>query len=129
MATFHTGQGGSFTAAATEVEGVRNWKLSLTSLLAETTNASSGGIQQWLKILTGGTWSCDVILDSTNLPDTDLSMAEGDTIALVFNIGDSSKTYSFTGIVETLEISCPANDVVSYSLSGKINSAVTDPTT
>lgn len=134
IATFHTGHGGTITVdpSGTPVtfDGITEWKLTKTARLADTTHGGTSGWEQRKKILKGGQWSINFIWDSTNIPDTDFTLDQGDEVTLKFLVGDSTKFYSFAAIVETLEIvDNEVSDVVRGTASGFVNGAITDPVT
>lgn len=133
MATFHSGQGGSVVhdpdGTPTTLEGIRTWTLNLTGDFVETTSADTGSVKRWKKTFESGDWTLDLVFDSTNLPNTDLSISMGDTVSLKFNIGDSTTFYQFNSLVESLKVTCAARDAVMYSMGGKVHGTVAHPYT
>lgn len=96
------------------------------------TDSSGQGWQKHKRVVKGGTWSFDFVLDTSNLPDTDVGLVQGDEIVIRFNVGASSpqKFYRFAAIVEAVKLSVDqSKDVVRGTVGGKINGPVTYPTT
>ncbi len=96
------------------------------------TDSSGQGWQKHKRVVKGGTWTFDFVYDTSNLPDTDIGLVQGDEIVLRFNVGKSSpqKFHRFAAIVESLKIfNDQAKDVVRGTANGKINGPVTRPVT
>lgn len=125
----HSGQGGKFNNGSTDID-ITDWELTRTARVAEITVSSSGHVIRKF-VVEDGTWRFNMPLDSTELLDTDVNMAPGDeNTGADFFVGDSTKFYSFTVLVETLQIiNNSTNDVVRAVCSGFINSTVTEPIT
>lgn len=106
------------------------WSITRSARLADTTASDSSTRERWQSTLTGGTWTCKALWDSTVIPDTDVGLQPGTAVTLLFYVGDSTKFYQFPAVVETLT---PATDnqngVVVFDLAGKINGAVVEPLT
>lgn len=129
MATFASGHGGYITVGGTRLD-VTEWQLNKTARLAEVTNSGSGGVVKRHKIVEDAQFTIQVPWDSENIPDTDISLDVGDEPALVLYVGDSGKTYSFTGIVESVQpVVNNQNDIVRMTVTGYANGVVTDPVT
>ncbi len=95
------------------------------------TDSSAAGWEKRKLIVKGGSFKFEFIFNDDNIPDTDITLDEGDEGTVRFNLGNSSpqKFYSFPGIVETLEIVNSQTDVIKGSVSGFINGPITDPIT
>lgn len=130
MATYHKGNGGKVDFGATSLD-VKTWSLNLRNRLGETTSSSSSGLATWLAGVSEGDFTCDCLLDSTALPDTDTGLTRGASGTFKFYLGDSGKFYSFTGLVEVLtpKVNNLGGDVVDYTLAGKISGTLTLPVT
>jgi hypothetical protein len=107
------------------------WTLTKTAKLADVTDSSSAGWEKRKIILKGGSFKFEFIFDDANIPDTDITLDEGDEGTIKFNLGSSTpqKFYSFPGIVETLEIVNSQTDVIKGNVSGFVNGPITDPIT
>lgn len=129
MPNFHAGHGGKVTAGTNDL-AILTWSLPRHAKLAEITNSGSGGIEQWFKLIKGGTFQFKAIWDSTLIPEVDAGMDVGDSVTLKFYLGDSTKFYQFVGLIEHVSSQVDnQNGVVIYDADGKINSAVTLPLT
>ena len=129
--SFHTGHGGGVVVDGTTILGVQEWQFTKTARLAETTNAESGGIANWLKVLVEAAGSANIVWEDTQVPDTDVTLDAGDSItALRLDVGDTAKFYSFAAIVESLQMTNNnLNDAVKFTVNWWSNGAITDPVT
>lgn len=105
------------------------WSLTKTAKLAEVTDSSSQGWEKRKRIVRGGSWKFEWIWDANNIPDTDLTLDEGNEVRLTFRLGKTApqKFYQFVGIVETFELVNSQTDVIKGSCSGFVNGPVTNP--
>lgn len=127
--TQHSGQGGKFNNGTTDVP-IAEWELTRNGRFGEGTLTNSGHVIRRF-VIEDGTFRFNVPLDSENLLDTDLGVEPGASLSGAdFFLGDSTKFYSFTALVDSLQIVCNAtNDIVRCVVTGFINSTVTEPIT
>lgn len=129
MPTFHSGVGGKMVKDAADFNIV-DWNLTKTARIAEVTHSGSGGVAAWQKVLTEAQGSANFVWDSTNIPDTDAALGEGDTGTMELHCGDSTKFYSFPAIIESLQVQNNSqNDVVRGTINFKANGTITEPLT
>lgn len=127
---FHKGNGGTVSLAGATTLSVTKWTMTKKARLAETTNSGSSANATWLACVAEADFTADFVFDSTVLVDTDLTADIGVSVAVVLTMGDSGKTYSFTGVIEAITINNDQlSDVVRGTITGKSSGAVTDPTT
>lgn len=128
--TFHKGNGGTVSLGGVTTLSVTRWTFTKKNRLAETTNSGSSAKATWLATVEEGDFTADFVFDSTVLVDTDLSADVGSSVAVVLTMGDSGKTYSFTGVIETIVINNDQlSDVVRGTITGKSSGTITDPVT
>lgn len=131
MATYHSGNGGHVNGGTGNTNmAVLTWSMTRTARLADTTASDSSALERRQKTVTGGTFQCKCLWDSTAIPDTDLSLQAGDEHTLKFYAGDSGKFYSFAGIIEnhTTDVDNQTG-VVTFNLTGYANGTITEPLT
>ena len=121
MPTFHKGNGGKILVGATEVN-VAKWEMTKTSELGVTTHSGTGGWVTKKGCNRTGTITIDIPWDSTQIPDTDISLDDGDEFSGQAWLGDSGKFYTFDGVVESVKpVSDSAGtDIVRVSVTATI---------
>lgn len=128
MATFHKGNGGKATVGGTDVN-ITDWEFTKKTRAAETTHSGTAGWVTFKGTTKEAEGTINVVWDSDQIPDTDITMDVGDEITLALFVGDSAKFYSMTAMIETLKlISKNTEDVVRWTVTFK-GWAVTDPVT
>src|SRR5262245_16797434 len=128
--TCHKGHGGTVLVGAATWDGVTKWTLNKKGRLADITHSGTGGVVRRKKTVTDGDGTVEFIWDSTNIPDTDVTLDHGDEVALVLFVGDSTKSYSFNAVVDVLTlVDDETQDVVRGTLTFFANGPFTDPIT
>lgn len=134
-ATFHNGIGGKLTSGAIDF-AVLDWNATTTNKVAEVTNSGSAGWQEFIPTVSGLSGSANCVWDSTNIPDTGVAgplepyrIGGADLVTLKLYCGNSTKFYSFSAIIESLQVTSNANggDPVKFSVNFKSSGAVTTP--
>lgn len=125
MPTYHKGNGGKITWGGTDLF-VLTWSLTGRNRLAETTNSASSGYATWLAAVDEADWTAECFYDSA--AQTVISAGSGGSAAIVFHLGDSGKTISFTGLIETVVPKVNnQQDAVKFDFTGKSSGAITWP--
>lgn len=128
MPTFHKGHGGKAMVGSDDVN-VTDWEFTKKTRAAETTHSGTNGWATFKGTVKEAEGTINVIWDSEQIPDTDITMDVGDEITLKLYVGDSTKFYSMTAMIETLKLmSKNTDDVVRWTVTFK-GWAVTDPVT
>lgn len=116
MPTFVTGHGGTATVGS-NVYAVTVWRLRKSAVLADTTNALSGGYKSYKSIVLDADGTVEFIFDTTELPEQDFT--PGSAITLLLKAGGGG-TYTVTSVIESLEIMCDnRTDVVRCTVGFK----------
>ncbi len=75
----------------------------------------------------GGQFKLELVWDAYNLPDSDVTLDQGDEPVLYFKRGLNAGYYRFPAIVETLELTDDEQkDVIRGSVSGYVNGPITN---
>jgi hypothetical protein len=103
------------------------WSLSERNRLGETTSSASAGRATWLGGVTEADFQCEVLFDSTALLNTTIS--PGAAITCKFLIGDSTKFFTGSGVIETIvhKVNNLGGDVVKADITGKYSGTLTQP--
>ena len=128
-----SGHGGAIivdpSGGATQFENT-DWTLNKTAVLADITDSSTSGYQKKKSIVKGGTFTINGVWDDTTIPDTDVTLDQGDEVTLKLEVGAGSKFYQFAAIIETLTVTDDNRaDVIRYAVTGHVNGTITDPVT
>jgi hypothetical protein len=128
VTTYWSGQGGHAKNGAGVTQPVSTWRLRKTARLADSTTSASGG-ETRAKVLGGGQGSFDFPWDSDLLPEAAGWVAGSIISSLRLWLGASGLMYSFTAIIESVEIVNDArNDidrcVVNFFSQGEVGIAV-----
>ena len=129
MATFRSGNGGSISVGATSLD-IATWTLNTGGRLTENTHSGTSGASNYELVVVDASWTVEVPLDETALPDTDLGLTAGAKVTITFKIGAGAKTYVLTNTtVEGVEATNNnSTDIVRVRVTGK-GGAVTRPVT
>ena len=93
--------------------------------LGETTNSSTAGRATWLGTVSEADFSCGVVFDDAALLTT---ITVGSSLSYSGKIGNSSKTFSGTVIVESFEYQWDNRQgVVIQKITGKFSGSITRP--
>lgn len=132
----HSGVGGKLTATSTDFQ-VLDWSFTTTNRLAEVTNSGSLGYAEYIATVTEGSGTANCVWDSTNIPDGGapglLEPFRGisgttDTVVLKLYCGNSTKFYSFTAVIESLQVTSNSqNDAVKFTVNFKSTGVITPP--
>lgn len=129
MPTFHKGNGGSVVGAGVTLTVVR-WTLTEHNRVAETTNSSTAGRATWLGTVTEADFTCETVFDSDALLVTDSVLTPGATVTVRLNLGDSSKFFTGSAVIESVVHKVDnTQDVVRADLTGKYSGTLTQPVT
>lgn len=127
---FWTGCGGHIekVSGGAKLE-VSKWTVRKTA--SKTVVKHSGNCDAPAVLLGGveGTFTAEGPWDDTNLPDTDYGLDAGDSLAVKFMCGASGKFYQGTALVEDFQVSLDVEGVLTFTISGSISGAFTDPVT
>lgn len=134
MPTFHNGIGGTMSADGTTF-AVLNWNLITTNKVYEVTNFTSGGHEEYLPTVAGGSGIANCLWDSTSIPDNGspgkLEPFRGlgnanDLVAFQLICGNSTKKYIFNAVIKSLSVTSDADGgkpikfAVAFSATGPI---------
>lgn len=120
MPTFVTGHGGTAVVGSNSY-ACTTWRLRKSSVLADTTNALSGGYKSYKHVVMDADGTVEFIFDTSELPEQDFT--PGSAITLLLKAGGGG-TYTVTAVIESLEITCDnRSDVVRCSCAFKGNGA------
>jgi hypothetical protein len=125
---FHAGNLGHISASTTNFSTIE-WSFTKRNRLAETTHSGSSGAATWAATVDEADGRAKCVWDSTQIPDTTATAIDtGDTVALKLYVGDSTKFYSFSGIIETLTVTTNSRTgVAEFEVGFKSTGAITDP--
>lgn len=131
MSVFRSGNGGYISVGSGPIRlDIKQWSGNFGARLVENTHSGTGGADNYEKVCDSATWSCDVPLDESNLPDVDVGLVPGAKVTIKFMIGAGAKFYKLTNT--TVESAEPTNDntsdIVRIKLSGK-GGTITRPVT
>lgn len=127
MPTFHSGIGGSILSGTSEF-AVMDWQFTTSNRKAETTHSGSGGWAEFISGVTEGSGSANCVWDSTKVPEDFGLNPFGSTASMKLNIGNSSKFYSFTAIIDSVAVTSNArSDAVTFSVNFTATGAITNP--
>ena len=127
MATFWSGNGGKVTKSSTDIN-VKEWTLQKSTRLADITHSGSSGWAIFKGTVKEASGTVKASWDSTQLPEATLSMDVGAEVALTLVLGGSTKTFTFTAVIETLNHQCNnQTGEVTYDFTFKAITAVTAP--
>lgn len=129
MATFRSGNGGSITVGVTTLD-IATWTLNTGGRLVENTHSGTSGWSNYELVVGDASWTVEIPLDETNLPDTDVGLTHGAKVSITFKIGAGAKTYVLANTtVEGIEaVNNNATDIVRVRVTGK-GGSVTRPVT
>jgi hypothetical protein len=133
-ATFHSGVGGYLASGATNFS-VIDWSFTTTNRVAEVTNAGSGGYAEFIPTVVEGSGTANCLWDSTNIPDAGTAglldptrIGGSDLVVLKLLCGNSTKFYTFSAVIESLQVTSNAqNDAVKFSVNFKSSGTITGP--
>lgn len=118
---------GAITGTPYTFNGVTNWTLTKTGVLTEITHSGSQGCQQRKLVVRGGQFKLAFVWDANTVPDSDVTLDQGDEPVIKLKRGLNAGYYRFPAIVETCEIVVDQQkDVVRGSISGYINGPITN---
>lgn len=131
---FHSGVGGHLVSGATSF-AVLDWSFTTTNRVAEVTNAGSGGYAEFIATVVEGSGTANCLWDSTNIPDAGTAglldpnrIGGTDLVVLKLYVGNSSKFYTFSAVIESLQVTSNAqNDAVKFSVNFKSSGTITGP--
>lgn len=127
MPTFHNGIGGKITAASLDF-AVADWQFTKTNRLIETTHSGTAGWATFQSGVTEASGTANCMWDSTQVPDNSgLDPAGGAAIVLKLYVGDSTKFYTFSAVIESIAVTSAIGDAVKFSVGFKASGVVTDP--
>ena len=109
---------------------VITWTLSLRNRLAEITSSATAGLAQWQSTVSEADGTCEVLWDSTAIPDTDNGLTRGASVTVRLDIGDSGKFYTGTALIENLSLKVNnLSDVVKADITFRYSGSLTLPVT
>lgn len=137
MPTFHNGIGGTMSADGTTFV-VLDWNLVTTNRICEVTNFNSQGREEYLPTVSGGSGIANCLWDSTNIPDNGnpgkLEPFRGtgnanDLVAFELICGNSTKKYTFNGVIKTMTVYSDAagGKPMKFSVAFSATGPVTTP--
>lgn len=137
MPTFHNGIGGTIKAATTTF-AVLDWQFTTANKLIDVTNSGSGGYEEYITSVTGGSGSANCLWDSTSIPDAGSpgplepfrgTNGANDTVAIELTCGNSTKKYTFNAVIESLAVTSNATggEAVKFSVAFKSSGTITPP--
>lgn len=126
---FLSGNGGEVIVGAVTLH-VAKWEGNFGARLVENTNSNTSGATSYDKVVDDASWTIEIPLDDTNLPDTDAGLTGGTKVTIKFYLGAGAKFYQLTNT--TVEEIRPSNDnaqdIVRVTVTGK-GGAITLPVT
>jgi hypothetical protein len=127
MPTFHSGIGGKITSGANEF-AVMDWQFTTSNRKSEVTHSGSGGWAEWISGVTEGSGSANCVWDSTKVPEDFGLNPFGSTASLVLTVGNSTKTYAFSAIIDSIAVTSNARaDAVTFSVNFTATGTITNP--
>ncbi len=106
-------------------QGVQNWTLTKTAVLTEITHSGSQGFQQRKQVVRGGQFKLAFVWDANNVPDSDVTLDQGDEPNISLKRGLNKGFYQFPSIIETCEIvDDQMKDVIKGNISGYVNGPI-----
>lgn len=121
-----TGMGGDVTLGSTALK-VQNWSLDISADKLKTTNAASGGWQEYVLGPKGAEGSFDGVwiddINSSNPPHALIVPQTGVSFAL--DCGTTGGDYAFTGVITKMSIKSASDGLITYSCDFTAVGAVT----
>lgn len=123
---YNAGYNGSMTLNSITLPTV-DAKITERNRLGETTNSSTSGRATWLGTVSEADFSCGVVFDDATLLSAN-GITVGSAVTVDGKLGNSSKHYTGTVVIETVEHTWSNKEgVVLASVTGKFSGAITRP--
>lgn len=107
--------------------GITKWELTKQAVLTEITHSGSGGWQQRKAIVRGGQFSLEIVWDANTVPDSDVSLDQGDEPVVKLKRGANAGYYRFPAIIESLKITDDQQkDVLRAAIQGFVNGPISN---